>query len=392
MKDIILEVKNLYKLYGHNKSAALKMLEKSASKSDIFKETGVITAVQNVSFEIERGSVFVLIGLSGSGKSTVIRCINMLQKPTSGEIIFDGKNVETLKKKELYEFRRTKVSMVFQSFGLMSHLDVLDNVAFGLEIRGVPIKERREKAQELISLVELDGFEKQKISSLSGGMKQRVGIARALCNDPDLLLMDEPFSALDPLVRRDMQFEMLNIQRKLNKTVLFVTHDVNEAFKLGDKVAIMRDGRIEQISTPEEMCVSPANDYVKNFIQGADRTKILTVKHIMTTPTCIIKENEGPVTAIREMHQAGVSTAYAISRKSGFLGVVTLNDALKAKNEGQMSIESIINTSAHVVNQDQHISEILEIAADTNLPIAALDDEGHLKGIVSRAAILSTLL
>ena len=392
MKDIILKVKNLYKLYGLNKSSALKMLGKNASKNDIFRETGVITAVQGISFEIERGSIFVLIGLSGSGKSTVTRCINMLQKPTSGEIIFDGKNVETLKKKELYEFRRTKVSMVFQSFGLMSHLDVLDNVAFGLEVRGVPVKERRKKAMELISLVELDGFENQKISSLSGGMKQRVGIARALCNDPDLLLMDEPFSALDPLVRRDMQFELLNIQRKLNKTVLFVTHDVNEAFKLGDKVAIMRDGRIEQISTPEEMCVSPVNDYVKDFIQGADRTKILTVKHIMTIPTCIIKENEGPVTAIREMHQAGVSTAYVIGRKSGFLGVVTINDALKAKREGQMSIENIIIRSAHIVNQNQRVSDILEIAADTNLPIAALDDDGNLKGIVSRAAILSTLL
>ena len=392
MKDIILEVKNLYKLYGLNKSAALKMVGQNVPKSDIFKQTGVITAIQGVSFEIERGSIFVLIGLSGSGKSTVIRCVNMLQKPTSGEIIFNGRNVEAMRKNELYDLRRTKVSMVFQNFGLMSHLNVVDNVAFGLEVRGIPTKERREKAQELISMVGLEGFENQKISSLSGGMKQRVGIARALCNDPDLLMMDEPFSALDPLVRRDMQFELLNIQRKLNKTVLFVTHDVNEAFKLGDKVAIMRDGRIEQISSPEEMCSSPANDYVKDFIQGADRTKILTVKHIMNTPSCVIKENEGPLTAIREMHQAGVSTAYVISRKSGFLGVVNLNDAMKAKNDGEKSIESIIVRSANVVNQDQHISEILEMAADTNLPIAALDDEGHLKGIVSRASILSTLL
>lgn len=391
MKDIILDVRNLFKLYGSNKSSALNMLEKNASKNDIFKETGVIVAVRDVSFEIERGNIFVLMGLSGSGKSTVIRCINMLQKPTSGEIVFNDRNVETMGKWELYEFRRTKVSMVFQSFGLMSHLNVLDNVAFGLEIRGIPAKERRDKAQELISMVGLEGFEKQKIGSLSGGMKQRVGIARALCNDPDLLLMDEPFSALDPLVRRDMQFELLNIQRKLNKTVLFVTHDVNEAFKLGDKVAIMRDGRIEQINAPEEMCVSPSNDYVKDFIQGADRTKILTVKHIMTTPTCTVKENEGPVTAIREMHQAGVSTAYVIGRK-GFLGVVSINDALKAKNEGQRSIENIIVRSAHVVNQNQLISEVLEIAADTSLPIAALDDDGNLKGIVSRAAIISTLL
>ncbi|MCL2009342.1 MAG: betaine/proline/choline family ABC transporter ATP-binding protein [Synergistaceae bacterium] len=391
MKDIILEVKNLYKLYGLNKPSALKMLGKKASKSDIFKETGVLTAVQGISFEIERGSVFVLIGLSGSGKSTVIRCINMLQKPTSGEIIFDGKNVEALKRRELHEFRRTKVSMVFQHFGLMSHLSVLDNVAFGLEVRGVPLKERREKARELLNMVELGGFENQKIGSLSGGMKQRVGIARALCNDPDLLLMDEPFSALDPLVRRDMQFELLNIQRKLNKTVLFVTHDVNEAFKLGDKVAIMRDGRIEQISAPEEMCVSPANDYVKDFIHSVDRTKVLTVKHVMSTPTCLIRDNEGPVTAIREMRQAGVSTAYVIGRRSGFRGIVTINDALKAKNEGQMTLEDIIR-SAPTVDQNQLISDILETAADTSLPIAALDEYGNLKGIVSRAAIISTLV
>ena len=249
-KDIILRVEHLTKMFGSKKSGARELLKKGASKEEILKQTGVTVAVDDVSFDVERGKIFALIGLSGSGKSTVVRCLNKLHPATSGNIFFEGRNIEKFSKEELQEYRRNNMSMVFQSFGLMSHRDVLSNVAFGLEIRGIKKAEREEKAMEMVSMVGLNGWENKKITDLSGGMRQRVGIARALTNDPDILLMDEPFSALDPLVRHDMQFELLSIQEKLNKTVVFITHDINEAFKLGNTVAIMRDGRIIQTDTP----------------------------------------------------------------------------------------------------------------------------------------------
>jgi len=255
--NIILRVEHLTKLFGSKKSAALELLKKGTNKETILKQTGVTVAVDDISFEVERGKIFALIGLSGSGKSTVVRCLNMLQAPSSGAIYFEGQNIEKYNKNELIQYRRNKISMVFQSFGLMSHRDVLSNVAFGLEIKGVSKAEREAKAMEIISMVGLSGWENQNIDSLSGGMRQRVGIARALTNDPDILLMDEPFSALDPLVRHEMQFELLQIQEKLNKTVIFITHDIDEAFKLGNKVAIMRDGKIIQTDTPEGMSSNP---------------------------------------------------------------------------------------------------------------------------------------
>ena len=286
--NIILKVEHLTKMFGIKKAAAREMLKKGMSKEEILKQIEVTVAVDDVSFEVERGKIFALIGLSGSGKSTVVRCLNMLQPPTSGKVYFEGDDIEKYSKDELRNYRRHKISMVFQSFGLMSHRDVLGNVAYGLEIRGIGKKEREEKAMEMISMVGLDGWENTHIDSLSGGMRQRVGIARALANDPDILLMDEPFSALDPLVRREMQFELLSIQEKLNKTVVFITHDIDEAFKLGNTVAIMRDGKLIQTATPEEMSSNPADDYVRDFINSADKSQIYSVKNIMQTPSCMV--------------------------------------------------------------------------------------------------------
>ncbi|NLZ81212.1 MAG: betaine/proline/choline family ABC transporter ATP-binding protein, partial [Clostridiales bacterium] len=283
-KDIVLKVEHLTKMFGGKKSIAKEMLKKGYSKEEILKQAEVTVAVDDVSFEVERGKIFALIGLSGSGKSTVVRCLNMLQPPSSGKIYFEGNDVEQYSKNQLQDYRRYKISMVFQSFGLMSHREVLGNVAYGLEVRGINKKEREEKAMEMISMVGLEGWENTKISNLSGGMRQRVGIARALANDPDILLMDEPFSALDPLVRREMQFELLSIQEKLNKTIVFITHDIDEAFKLGNTVAIMRDGKLIQTATPEEMSTHPANDYVRDFINSADKSQIYSVRNIMQTP------------------------------------------------------------------------------------------------------------
>lgn len=389
--NTILEVKNLSKLFGKNKKAALEMAKGGRNKVEIEKKLGVTVAVNDVSFKVERGKFFVLIGLSGSGKSTVVRCLNLLQKPTSGDILFEGRSILDFNKKELLDYRRTKVAMVFQSFGLMSHRNVLENVAYGLEIRGIKKDERESEARELINMVGLEGWEEKSISQLSGGMRQRVGIARALANDPDILLMDEPFSALDPLVRQDMQFELLSLQKKLNKTIVFITHDINEAFKLGDRVAIMNEGKIIQIDTPENMAANPANEYVESFISSADKGQIYSVKHIMQTPLCMLQPKDGANRALKLMRDNGVSSAYVVGEKLELIGILTLEDAIKVK-KGEMSLNNAIIREILTTKEDTLISDLLSVAATAKYPIAVIDNENHLKGIVSKAAVISSLV
>lgn len=386
----ILSVKNLTKLYGLNKNEAVKMLKSGAEKNEVFKKTGVTSAIWDMSFDVKQGEIFVIIGLSGSGKSTVIRCLNRLHNPTSGTILFDGKDIGKFSQKELTDFRRNKISMVFQNFGLMSHRDVISNIEYGLEIKGISKEEREKKAMEVLKMVGLEGLEHANINSLSGGMKQRVGIARALANDPEILLMDEPFSALDPLVRSDMQFELLSIQKKLKKTIIFITHDINEAFKLGDKVAIMKDSRLIQLDTPENMSANPADDYVRQFIDSADKTKVISVKQIMFNPSCIIRLKEGAGIAIREMKSNRVSSAYVIDNHMKFLGIITIDNALKCRNENGFLSDYIFN-EIPTTSSDALINDILPIAANTKFPIAVIDN-GELMGIVSKASILSTLI
>lgn len=389
--DYILQVKKLTKLYGaSNKAEAAKMMKEGKNKDEVFRETGVTVALWDVSFKVKRGEVFVIIGLSGSGKSTVVRMLNMLNKPTSGQVIYEDSEIDTFSKKDLNEYRRDKISMVFQSFGLMSHRDVLGNVAYGLEVKGIPRVERERRATEIIEMVGLKGHEHTSIGSLSGGMRQRVGIARALANDPEVLLMDEPFSALDPLVRKDMQFELLSIQRKLEKTVVFITHDINEAFKLGDTVAIMRDGRLIQVGTPEEMSANPADDYVREFINSADMTKVLCAKHVMIVP-CVVRATDSPEYALREMKSSGVSTAYVVDRHMKFLGIVNVEAAIRARRE-EKSLKEVYVTDVATTTKDTVISDILPIAAEAKYPIAVLEADGSLVGIVSKASVLSSLM
>ena len=318
--DYILSVRNLYMLFGTDKKQARKMKKKGIDQATIHKKTGVTVALWDVNLDVRRGEIFVIIGLSGSGKSTLIRCLNMLNKPSSGQVLFEGQDIGKYNRTELREYRRNKISMVFQQFGLMSHRDVLGNVEYGLEIKGMSKEERHAKAKEMINMVDLDGYDYEPITSLSGGMKQRVGIARALANDPEILLMDEPFSALDPLVRKDMQFELLSIQRKLDKTIIFITHDINEAFKLGDRVAIMRDGEVIQVATPEEMSEHPADDYVKQFIDSADKTQVIHVKNVMVTPNSIVRTRDSLNHAIKTMRANGVSSAYVVNAKMRLKG------------------------------------------------------------------------
>ena len=389
--DIIIEAKNVAKLYGSNKTAAIKLLTKGAGKSEVYQKTGVTSALWDVNFQVKRGEIFVIIGLSGSGKSTLIRCLNMLNRPTSGSIFFDKTDLFQLNKKELIDFRRNKVAMVFQNFGLMNHRDVLGNVAYGLEVRKIPRAEREQRAMKMIEMVGLGGLERQQIYTLSGGMRQRVGIARALTSDPEVMLMDEPFSALDPLVRSDMQFELLSIQRKLGKTIIFITHDINEAFKLGDRVAIMRDGKIIQIDVPEHMSANPADDYVEKFIEGVDKTKVFSVKHVMVKPACIVRTKDSPDYAINLMRRNETSSAYVVDNTMLFSGIVTIDAAIRARNSGE-SIAHVMIVDTPTIAQDALISDILPIAAEARFPLAVVDEENRLKGIVSRASVLSSLI
>lgn len=387
----ILSVRNLSKLYGTEKGRAVKLKNSGLDKDTIYKKTGVTVALWDINLDIKKGEIFVIIGLSGSGKSTLVRCFNMLNKPTSGEILFEGKSIGSFKKKELIDYRRNKVSMVFQNFGLMSHRNVIGNVEYGLEVKGMSKSQREVKAKEMISMVGLEGLENELVSNLSGGMMQRVGIARALANEPEILLMDEPFSALDPLVRKDMQFELLSIQRKLEKTIIFITHDINEAFKIGDRVAIMRDGELIQVDTPEEMSENPANDYVKQFIDGADKTQVISARNVMITPNSIVRLKDNPNYAINMMRSNRVSSAYVVTEKMKLQGIIAIDDAIRANKE-KLTISDVMIRDIMTTSPDALLCDIISMAAETKYPIAVVDNDGTLKGIVSKADVLSSIL
>lgn len=386
----LLEVKNLSKLYGNEKKEAIKLKKSGLTKDEVYKKTKTTIALWDISLKVKKKEIFVIIGLSGSGKSTLVRCFNMLNQPTSGSIFYDGKDISKYNKNELMDYRRNQISMVFQSFGLMSHRNVIGNVEYGLEIKGMNKAERHEKAKEMIAMVGLEGVENEPIANLSGGMKQRVGIARALANDPEILLMDEPFSALDPLVRKDMQFELLTIHRKLDKTIIFITHDIDEAFKLGDRVAIMKDGELIQVDTPEQMTSNPKNEYVKTFIDSADKTQVISVRNVMITPNSLIRLRDNPQIAIKVMRKNGVSSAFVIADKTKLQGVVTLDDALRARNEG-LKLSDILIKDIKTTSPDALLSDIISDATEARFPLAVVDDENNLKGIVSKVHVLSSI-
>lgn len=389
--DIILRMEHVAKLYGPNQKEATKLMLEGADKAEVYRKCGCTVALWDVNLQIPRGKVFVIIGLSGSGKSTAVRCFNQLTVPTLGNVFFEEQNVGEMNRKELREYRRSKISMVFQSFGLMNHRDVLGNVSYGLEIKGVPQEEREQRAQEIISMVGLEGWEHQSCQELSGGMRQRVGIARALANDPEVLLMDEPFSALDPLVRQDMQFELLQIQRKLKKTIIFITHDIDEAFKMGDEVCIMKGGQVVQTGTPEELSINPANEYVRNFIGFADKTKVVSVRSIMITPTSIVRVQESVDQAIREMRRNNFSSVVVIDDDLHLAGILSIKEALAAwKND--LPIEQVLQTNIPTVSPDALISDVVPLASEAAYPIAVTDQDNVLLGIVTKAGILASFV
>lgn len=388
---IKLKVENISKIFGPRPKKIIPMVERGDNKTDILEKTGHTVGVYKASLDIMEGETFVIMGLSGSGKSTLIRCLNLLNKPDAGAIYFDDQNIVEYNKQQLKEYRQQKIAMVFQHFGLFSHRTILSNIEYGLEIKGLSKEERQEIAQYNLELVGLKGWEDKFPDELSGGMQQRVGIARALANDPDILLMDEPFSALDPLIRREMQLELIDIQNRLQKTIVFITHDVNEAFKIGDRVAVMKDGQVEQVGTPEEILEKPANEYISEFIRDIDRSKILQAEHIMIRPHSVLSMKDGLNVAVKMMRENGLSSIFVTDRGRHLRGIVTIDDAIEGINQ-KKTLEEVILEDVSTVTPDVYVQDIIPKALDSKYPIVVVDDENHIKGIILRVHVLASLI
>ncbi len=383
--------KNLSKIFGKNIGQSIKMLDQGMTKEEILKKTGNTVGVNRASFSVEEGEIFVIMGLSGSGKSTLVRLVNRLIDPSEGSILIDGKELATLDKKALRQVRREKLGMVFQQFALFPHRTILQNAGFGLEVQGVDKAEREKRAEESLKLVGLGDYMHQKPGQLSGGMQQRVGLARALANDPKVLLMDEAFSALDPLIRKEMQDELIDLQSTMKKTIIFITHDLDEALRLGDRIALMKDGVIVQIGTPEEILMNPANDYVEKFVEDVDRSKILTASHIMKRPETINIDKHGPRAALERMRKEGISSILVVDEKRRLQGYVTADDASEARKKEVSDIKEILKTDILKVAPDTPMQEIFSMIYDTPIPIAVVGDDNRLNGIIVRGAVLAAL-
>lgn len=385
-----LRVENLSKVFGKKEEQALKLAQQGKSKAEILEETGATLGVNNASFSVEEGEIFVIMGLSGSGKSTLVRLLNRLIEPSAGNVFIDGKNISKMGKEDLRNVRRKEMSMVFQNFGLFPQRTILENTEYGLEIQGMDKEERRQYAEKALDNAGLLQYKDQLPSQLSGGMQQRVGLARALANNPEILLMDEAFSALDPLIRRDMQDELVEMQERVNKTIIFITHDLNEALRIGDRIALMKDGEIVQIGTGEEILTNPANDYVERFVEDVDRSKVLTAENIMERPTVIRMGHQGPNVALRRMEQEGLSNMLVVDDKRHLHGYVTDTDVAQAVKNKEKDFSSILKTDIPVVQRKTLISDIFDVIYNASTPVAVVED-GILQGIIVRKFVIAAL-
>ncbi len=385
-----IKVNGLTKIFGKNPKAGMKLLEEGKTKDEILQKTGLTVGVNQVSFEVEEGELFVIMGLSGSGKSTLIRLINRMIEPTSGDIFIDDVELSAMGEEELRKARRDKMSMVFQNFGLFPHYTILENTAYGLTTKGVPQEEANKRAMEALDMVNLKGYLDQYPDQLSGGMQQRVGLARALATDTDILIMDEAFSALDPLIRKEMQDELLLLQSEMQKTVLFITHDLNEALKLGDKIALMKDGELIQVDTPENLLSHPANDFVREFVQDVDRSKVLTAENVMIRPDTINITKHGPRAALSKMQRSGNSSIFVVNNRRELQGYVTAEDAAKYVDQGKTYLDQILRTDVKAVSPDEPLDNIVSEITDIKVPMVVL--EGNvLKGIMIKGTVLAAL-
>ncbi|EPT8105556.1 TPA: glycine betaine/L-proline ABC transporter ATP-binding protein [Streptococcus pyogenes] len=388
--ETILEVKHLSKIFGKKQKAALEMVKTGKNKSEIFKKTGATVGVYDASFEVKKGEIFVIMGLSGSGKSTLVRMLNRLIEPSAGSILLEGKDISTMSADQLREVRRHDINMVFQSFALFPHKTILENTEFGLELRGVPKEERQRLAEKALDNSGLLDFKDQYPNQLSGGMQQRVGLARALANSPKILLMDEAFSALDPLIRREMQDELLDLQDSMKQTIIFISHDLNEALRIGDRIALMKDGQIMQIGTGEEILTNPANDFVREFVEDVDRSKVLTAQNIMIKPLTTTVELDGPQVALNRMHNEEVSMLMATNRRRQLVGSLTADAAIEARKKG-LPLSEVIDCDVRTVSKDTIITDILPLIYDSSAPIAVTDDNNRLLGVIIRGRVIEAL-
>lgn len=385
-----IRIENLIKIYGEKPHHALKMFREGGTRDSILEKTGHVLGIADVSFSVNEGELFVIMGLSGSGKSTLVRCINRLIEPTSGNVYIDGEDVAHVQKERMRDIRRTKMAMVFQTFGLFPHKTVLDNVAYGLKIQGMSQEEREKKAQETLEVVGLGAWGNYLPSSLSGGMQQRVGLARALATDAEILLMDEAFGALDPLIRRGMQEELIQLQENLHKTIIFISHDIQEALKIGDRVAIMKDGYIVQIGTPEDLITKPANDYIEAFTQEVNRAQVLKTGTIARQTVPVILGEDSVKAALAQMQRDDLKQMYVVNRKGYPVGLVQKKDLETSSGEGTEDISNVMQCDFPKARGATSLEEIFHLC-EKGLPIAVIDKAGKFKGMVEQSDVLASI-
>ena len=382
--------RNLWKVFGDGDRDVIDSIEPNSSREEVLDQTGCVLAVRDVSFHVREGETFVIMGLSGSGKSTLVRCLGRLIEPTRGMIFIDGEDLLAMNKRELREIRRRKMGMVFQHFGNFPHKRVLENVVYGLQVQGIDKTTQRRRAAEVIELVGLSGWEERYPHELSGGMQQRVGLARALAVDPQILLFDEPFSALDPLIRRDMQDQLIGLQQMVQKTMVFITHDFLEALKVGDRVAIMKDGEFVQMGTPEELVSNPIDDYVRDFTRDVPRSKVLTARSVMTPPRVYVQPDEGLADLKSKLSAQECESAVVVDREDRFIGTVHLED-VPGNGVAQSSVVSVMRDSCPVVEPGATLERLIPLALAGDGPIAVLDG-GRCIGTISREAAVAGLI
>jgi glycine betaine/proline transport system ATP-binding protein len=388
----ILQVKNLSKIFGQKPERAAELLRQGHGRNEIFDMTGNMVAVDDVSLSVRAGEIFVIMGLSGSGKSTLVRLLNRLIEPTSGSVILEGRDIAPMSTLELREVRRQKMAMVFQSFALLPNRSVLDNIAYGLEVSGQKKAARYETARAALQRVGLGAYEKLLPSELSGGMQQRVGLARALAVNPAVLLMDEAFSALDPLIRFEMQNELLRLQKEEQRTIVFISHDIEEAIKIGGRIGIMKDGRLIQVGTPAELIQSPADAYVRDFFRNVDVSRFLTASSLMNKPAAGVISCDAGTSAERYLNgmiDSNLDCAYVCDESGHFLGCATLERLHKA---GGRSVRDALHPDLHAVSAQADLHELASVALSREYDVPVVDDDGKFAGVVSCRTILRQVL
>ncbi|MDJ0557247.1 MAG: glycine betaine/L-proline ABC transporter ATP-binding protein [Microcoleaceae cyanobacterium MO_207.B10] len=387
-KKIIIQ--NLIKIYGKKPLTALRLFREGKKRDEILKDTGNILALNDISLEINQGEIFVLMGLSGSGKSTLARCINRLIRPTSGHIFIDGENVAHTDEKRMREIRLNKVSMVFQHFGLFPHKTVVENVEYGLKVRGVERINRRQKALETLEVVGLAKWANYQPTSLSGGMQQRVGLARALATDAEILLMDEAFSALDPLTRGEMQDELLRLQKELHKTIIFISHDMQEGLKLGDRIAVMKAGEIVQMGTSEELLTQPKNDYISAFTQEVNPAQFIKVGSIINKKVYLKIGQDSVSSVLKQMLQHDLGYIYVVDKQNRPIGLVKKEHLEILLQQGNEDIMQIIETDFRAIDASTSLEKIFHFYQQ-GFPLAVVNTEKEFQGMVAASDILTSL-